>query len=243
MKKIIIGMLLVLQGSIGISYATGCDYPNIDGVKWYHISDEKRAIYLEVYNIAAEKIKAEVESQKLQKGQWGIILDIDETTLDNSLNEYENYKTYEFNEDEYNKAKGVSLPGAKMLVNLVHNLGGYVSFVTNRNGEAKGRVEATVKNLKQEGIYFDQVIFANGEEKVAHNKNPRFKAIETGKYLDDIILTNKLPAHEVIAYFGDNIQDFPNMTQDNMRKVDDDGYSMFGKKYFMFPNPTYGSWQ
>ncbi|APC97738.1 HAD family acid phosphatase [Francisella frigiditurris] len=243
MKKIIIGMLLTLQGSIGISYATGCDYPNVDGVKWYHISDEKRAIYLEVYNIAAEKIKAELESQKLQKGQWGIILDIDETTLDNSWDEYENYKTYKFNEDEFKKGKAKALPGVKMLTDLVHNLGGYVSFVTNRNAKNTGMVEATVENLKQEGIYFDQILFAAGVSKEAQNKNPRFEAVISGEYSDDIIVTNKLPAHEVIAYFGDNIQDFPNMTQDNMRKVDDDGYSMFGKKYFIVPNPTYGSWQ
>ncbi|CAJ79328.1 hypothetical protein FTL_0889 [Francisella tularensis subsp. holarctica LVS] len=47
----------------------------------------------------------------------------------------------------------------------------------------------------------------------------------------------------MIAYFGDNIQDFPQMTQKNMRNVDNHKYTIFGEKYYIFTNPMYGSWQ
>lgn len=67
--------------------------------------------------------------------------------------------------------------------------------------------------------------------------------MQTGEYNKNIILTNKLPAHKVIAYFGDNIQDFPNLKQKNMQKADAKAFKKFGSKYFIMPNPMYGSWQ
>lgn len=58
-----------------------------------------------------------------------------------------------------------------------------------------------------------------------------------------MIYTNKLPAHDIIAYFGDNIQDFPAMSQEKMKTADDSQFDVFGSKYFILPNPMYGSWQ
>ncbi|WP_395167225.1 HAD family acid phosphatase [Francisella salimarina] len=247
MKKAILFVFVALQFYCASGYATTCDSPNIDGVKWYHDSDERRALYLEIYNLAGHRIEYQVEKQHLKKGTWGIILDVDETVLDNSWQEYDNYKDYSYSEQKFRegiveqRAKG--LPGAAMLTNKVHELGGYVSFVTNRYGSDDKIIKATEENLTKEGIYYDQILFSNDSVKKPHDKNARFEAVITGKYSDNIIFTKKLPAHSVIAYFGDNIQDFPKMTQENMRKVDNDKYSVFGKKYYIFPNPMYGSWQ
>ncbi|MDE5010958.1 5'-nucleotidase, lipoprotein e(P4) family, partial [Francisella tularensis subsp. holarctica] len=55
--------------------------------------------------------------------------------------------------------------------------------------------------------------------------------------------TKNLPAHAVIAYFCDNIQDFPQMKQNNMSIVDNHNYTIFGEKYYIFTNPMYGRWQ
>lgn len=244
-KSIFLGSVIALS-LISCDNQTNsiCDNKaNIDGVKWYYESDEKIALYLEVYNLSAERIKQQVKDQKLQKDQWGIILDIDETVLDNSWTEYENYKNYKFDEKVFKEAKATALPGAKMLTHLVHDLGGYVSFITNRNGSDKEIFDATVKNMQNEGVYYDQIILSNADDEVPYNKNPRFIAVESGVYSDKVLATNKLPAHEIVAYFGDNIQDFPNMTQKNMKAENDSAYANFGIKYFILPNPMYGSWQ
>jgi predicted secreted acid phosphatase len=47
-----------------------------------------------------------------------------------------------------------------------------------------------------------------------------------------------LPALTVVEWLGDNIQDFPHLTQD----VRNDP-AAFGRTFFVIPNPVYGSWQ
>ncbi|GAB4224427.1 MAG: 5'-nucleotidase, lipoprotein e(P4) family [Francisella sp.] len=245
-RKIIL-MFIVMVFFFNTAYTTSCDALNIDGVQWYHDSDEKKAIYLEIYNLAMHKIKHQVKKKHLKKEKWGVILDIDETILDNSWLEYENYKNYSFDENKFRQGiidqKAKALPGAAQLTNFVHKLGGYVSLVTNRYGGDPKLIKATEENLTKEGIYYDQILFLNDKVKNPKDKNQRFEAVVSGKYSEDIITTKKLPAHQVIAYFGDNIQDFPKMTQENMRNVANDKFDIFGKKYYIFPNPMYGSWK
>jgi predicted secreted acid phosphatase len=68
--------------------------------------------------------------------------------------------------------------------------------------------------------------------------------VKNGDY-QNIIATAKLKPINVIGYFGDNIQDFPAMFQNKLQDVDQEDkiFSEFGKTYFAFPNPTYGSWE
>ncbi|WP_409254762.1 HAD family acid phosphatase [Francisella adeliensis] len=247
MKKIISAVAIVQLGLVSAGFAISCDVPNIDGVKWYNESVEKRAIALEVYNLAKIKIAEQIKKEKLQSGTWGIVLDIDETTLDNSWLEHDDYKNYQYNPDKFDKAlkeeKSIAIPGAKMLTNFVHKKGGFVSLVTNRTGNDKELIKATEENLSEQGIYYDQILFTNKNQENHNDKNPRFKAVSTGKYSEGMIYTDKLPAHDIVAYFGDNIQDFPAMTQEKMKTADDSQFDVFGSKYFILPNPMYGSWQ
>jgi predicted secreted acid phosphatase len=46
------------------------------------------------------------------------------------------------------------------------------------------------------------------------------------------------PPLKVLIWVGDNIQDFPNLTQASPGNPGD-----FGVRYFVLPNPMYGSWQ
>ena len=47
---------------------------------------------------------------------------------------------------------------------------------------------------------------------------------------------------EVVAFVGDNILDFPGMTQASV-KANEAALDGFGVKFFILPNPMYGSWQ
>ncbi len=67
------------------------------------------------------------------------------------------------------------------------------------------------------------------------DKNPRFAAVAAGT-----AITGGTP-REVVAFVGDNILDFPGLTQ--AAKADAVALEGFGVKYFMLPNPMYGSWQ
>ena len=220
---------------------------NYNATKWYRDSAERNAQYNQVFTIGLEKVAAQVKTQKLKKKSWGVIMDIDETILDNSQYEkqgvlnctsYSEKTDYAFME----QAQSIATPGAHNFTCSIQKMGGKVVLITNRNGKYDEKIQdATVRNLQNAGLCFDNVIFANGAKD--SNKTPRFEAVAKGEY-GNIIATEKLKPIKVVAYFGDNIQDFPNITQKDAIKQDPNGkfFQPFGQIYFSLPNPTYGSW-
>jgi 5'-nucleotidase (lipoprotein e(P4) family) len=231
--------------------------PNIlQAMKWYRDSAEKKASYRQVYNVATDYVKEWVRQHHPQPKTWGVVLDIDETTLDNSWYCYQCNSLLanpvNFSHFVTISKKSVALPGVVAFTQRIHELGGYVTMLSNRDGsyvDPSGitALQATIDNLKQQQVTFDQVILANNKNaKHPKDKNPRFNAVIHGCYdPDEMVWSNKLPAHPVIAYFGDNIQDFPRLKQAIMYALPNDAqqYNKFGQGYFILPNPLYGSWQ
>lgn len=224
--------------------------------KWYRDSAEKKASYRQAYNIGSAYVKQWVEQHHPKAKTWGVILDIDETTLDNSWYFYQcaslAEKPAEFSHFVTIPQKSVALPGVVAFTRWVHQLGGYVTLISNRDGSYIDKsgitaLQATLNNLKQQHVTFDQVILANNKQSEhPADKNPRFNAVIHGCYDEhEMVWSNKLPPHQVIAYFGDNIQDFPEFKQVAEYALPDNApqYDKFGQGYFILPNPLYGSWQ
>ena len=223
-------------------------------VKWYRDSAEQKALYYQVFNTGSKYINNWKARNKPKAHSWGIVLDIDETTLDNSWY-FKQCTDLADEEDDFSHyvaipEKSVALPGVVKLTCAVQKSGGYVSLVSNRDGsftDKTGKVlDATIANLKQQGVCFDQVVLANRKDsKTPSDKNPRFQAINSGKYdATQLVWSNELPAHKVIAYFGDNIQDFPKFKQAAMYALPSEAseFDIFANGYFILPNPMYGSW-
>lgn len=221
MKKIILALLVVSSSSFAdnICAPVGTRTDLGQAVKWYRTAVEKNALYHQAFGQGTIYVENMVKAKKLKAKTWGVVLDIDETTLDNSwyFKECQDLASEESDFSHYvaNPQKSTALPGVKNFVETVHKIGGYVSLVSNRDGsfvDNSGSVlKTTIANLKAEGIYFDQVVLANRRDSATpSDKNPRFNAINIGKYdATQMVWSNELPAHQVIAYFGDNIQDFP----------------------------------
>lgn len=237
--------------------APAANAPDItNSVKWYRDSAEQKALYRQTYAIASAYVKNWAQQNQAQGKPWGVILDIDETTLSNSWYAHDCQRWTstdpDFSRFVVNAKRSAALPGAAKFTHLVHELGGQVTLISNRDGtyvDANGSVvNNTIANLKSSNIYFDQILFANQRDsKDWSDKNPRFQAVATGNYdLKKMVLaSDKLPPYQVVAFVGDNIQDFPHLTQANMVKQNADGskFDEFGAGYFILPNPMGGSWQ
>lgn len=213
--------------------------PGYNADKWYRDSAERNAIYREVFSMAENIIKLKVAQAQLKSQRWGVIMDIDETTLDNSA--WDCQHDIKGNQQNWNdfaaEMKSVPTPGVKQFIIDIHQMGGYVNLVSNRPGFLE---KATEKNLKSKGIYFDQVLLdATNTGTSFVDKNPRFAAIIEGKK------PSKLPSQNIVAWFGDNIQDFPNLKQAAMINQDPNSssFNAFGTMLFALPNPMYGSWE
>ncbi|MDQ6718304.1 MAG: hypothetical protein M3Z17_08165 [Gemmatimonadota bacterium] len=199
-------------------------------IHWFRNSAEMRGIYLEVYHLAAEQLDRLASENA--PGTWAVILDADETAIDNSTFEKE-LGTGTYTEAAWkgwvSRKAAPALPGVVEFTQLVHRLGGTVVIVTNRDN---AYCDATRENIKSDKIDADLVLCRT----TTGDKNPRFETVANGT------ASASLGPRKVLMWFGDNIQDFPKLTQ-SLRDGDDAGYSNFGKTWFLLPNPMYGSWE
>ena len=200
-------------------------------LRWFRTSAEYRALARQAYRVAEERLPE--LSRNLPSGSWGVILDADETVLDNS--EYQRRRFVldsGFTEASWsawvNERAAPAVPGALELTRHVHALGGRVVIVTNR---ADAVCDATRANLRSDGIETDLVLCQPPGE---GDKNPRFQRVQNGTAAPGV---GRLT---IVAWFGDNILDFPGMSQAS--RNDPTALAEFGRRYFILPNPMYGSW-
>lgn len=200
-------------------------------IHWFRSSAEYRGIALEVYRAAGERL-AEL-SRAMPGGTWGVIMDIDETLLDNSLSEREDAdRGTPFSDSAWVRwilrRAATAIPGSVEFTRQVHAAGGRVVLVTNRSDSL---CAPTRDNLRAVGVEPDILLCQVGAES---DKNPRFTKVQSGHAVPGIgPLT-------IVEWIGDNIQDFPRLSQD-VRNTPE-GYREFGMHYFLLPNPMYGSW-
>lgn len=217
---------------------------------WYRNSAEMKALYRQVFSNAEDIISDNINNDKLPPTKWGIAMALDGTILDNSGYILQKLNTCnpESIETRYHYETTHVLPatpGAAELSCGIQELGGKVFIISNRNGDGESGINmmaATIQNLNQNEICYDSVIFANGASD--SNKNPRFNAITSGDY-ENVISSKRQFAIPLIAYFGSNIQDFPNLKQNLLYNSNGNSqaFDSFGEEYFMLPNPIMGSWQ
>jgi 5'-nucleotidase (lipoprotein e(P4) family) len=195
-------------------------------IRWYQRSAERRGISLQAYAAATAAVEARASAGGLP-ASWGVVMDIDETTLDNSAYQKRRsdlgtgYSPASWTAWVNEKA-ATPIAGALAFTKRVKQLGGKVVWVTNRMDATE--CAPTRDNLTATGFVWDGMHCKTGSS----DKNARFATVAMGM--------------EVVAFVGDNIQDFPALTQD-VRKQPDSAYAKFGDEYFLIPNPMYGSFE
>lgn len=202
-------------------------------IHWVRTAAEHRAVFEQTYASAEAAVRQGARDRG--PGSWGVILDADETVLDNS--EYQvrraraglGYTRESWNEWVREESAPL-LPGAGAFADAVKELGGLVFIVTNRDEEV---CDPTRNNLEALGFRATAVLCrAPGEA----GKAGRFRAIEAGRAAPGVGPVT------ILAWVGDNIRDFPGMSQE-VRTADPSSLDSFGTLYFILPNPMYGSWE
>lgn len=204
-----------------------------DDVHWVRNSAEHEAVFHQTFRLAGEELKRRAAA--VRPGTWATVMDADEAAIDNS--EFERdlaLSPDDYDEESWNewvrRRRATALPGAAEYARLARSLGGRVIIVSNRAEEVCG---ATRENLAAVGIVADLVLCKPEGES---DKNPRFERIAAGTASPD------LPPLEILIWVGDNIRDFPRLSQE-LRFAPDSAYADFGRRFFILPNPMYGSWE
>lgn len=244
MRKLV--SLWVMLAFFSVSFSDGADArqaatagdhldeQNTMSVLWFQTSGELKALYYQGYNIGKlrldEILRKKAGNHALKPA---IVLDIDETIVDNSP-----YYAWKICHDRdtsmtWNKwidrAEAKPLPGAVNFLNYAASRGVEIFYISNRNEEQKG---ATVRNLKKIGAPM-----ADSEHVLLQRSGEQGKEARRSQVAR---------SHDIILLFGDNLGDFSGFDQlsqtargNTVEKLREE----FGKKLIVFPNPMYGDWE
>lgn len=204
------------------------------GIHWFATAAEMRAAYEQTYRFATAAL--ERAAQGRAAGSWAVILDADETVIDNSPYEVQQARIgvpYDSASWDAWVKRGAApaLPGAVAFTSRVHALGGRVVIVTNRD---QMYCDVSRDNILRVGVHADEVLCRT--DRANGSKDPRFDAVQRGT------APSVLPPLDVLMWVGDNIQDFPHLAQ-SIRTAPDTALAGFGERYIVLPNPMYGSWE
>jgi 5'-nucleotidase (lipoprotein e(P4) family) len=205
-----------------------------DSIRWVRDSAEYRAAVVQVYHHATARVEA--ESSARPAGSWAVILDADETVISNVTYQLERARlSLPFTQESWTawvrRREATPLPGASLFLNRVHALGGRIAIVTNR---LESECADTAVVFAAHALRYDAMLCR--PDGGAADKNPRFEAVASGR-------TAAGPGRlEVVAFVGDNVLDFPGLNQ-SLKTAREEALAEFGVRFFVLPNPMYGSWQ
>ncbi len=201
-------------------------------VLYQQTAAEYRALCYQAFNVAKYQLDQNLRIMGLQK-QQAIVLDIDETVLDNSPYEakciLENVSYPDYWDEWMNASNAKPVPGALEFLKYAQSKGIEVYYITNRKEKYR---EQTLKNLKSLDFPF------------AQNDHLFMKTDESSKKArrDFVSETRK-----IILLIGDNLNDFANVFEKKniteRFELVDEMKTEFGKQFIVLPNAMYGAWE
>lgn len=216
--------------------------PHSLDIKYVRDAEEYATLTRMVYRMAGTSVARQAAA--LPRGAaWAVVLDLDETALDNSAYQLER-AAYGLPFDGpswsawVDRAEAGLVPGVADFIAGVRRLGGRVAWVSDRS--AAGRA-ATRAVLIRDGIWSDGDLLCLKAGPADSTKAGRRTEIATGR---GDCAWSVGPAR-VLAFIGDQVKDgpgrgdFPGPGEPDSAAGDD---AAFGSRSFIIPNPTYGSW-
>ncbi|MEI6856073.1 5'-nucleotidase, lipoprotein e(P4) family [Psychrilyobacter sp.] len=205
---------------------------SILGTVWVRDSGEYRALTHQAYNSGKFYLKEIVKDPQNKDKKLAIVLDLDETVLDNSaFAAWQAVNNKLFSPKDWarwvNAKQATEVPGSVDFVKTARDLGFEVFYVSNRNADL---TVPTIKNLKNIGAPFADEEHVLGKTTTS-NKASRLKSIEDKGYT-------------IVLLGGDNLDDFDSAVHRKLnidrRNHVEDMKDSYGTKFIVLPNPEYG---
>ena len=243
-----------------VSCATGNN--SLNATLWMQTAAEYRAATTAIYQSATDRLQKALNDrswtadlkQMQHAGSYeklppAIVLDIDETVLDNSPFQARMILDGTgFDPDQWDlwisKAEAQAIPGAVAFLKAAKQMGIQIIYITNRTCKARPdnlyscpQEQDTIQNLKKCGFPAIQ----NTDTLLLQNEQPGWTSEKQSRR--DLVAGQ----YRIIMMFGDDLGDFlpdvksnitPNIRDREVKKYQ----ALWGRKWFVLPNPDYGSW-
>lgn len=226
---------------------------NLNAVLWVQTAAEYGAVTQTIYRAAADRLDRALAQQHwdaLVPGERGnaatglppaVVMDVDETVLDNSPYQARLVRDHlEYDEVTWSQwvaeKKAKPLPGVVDFAKAAAAKGITIVYLSNRAEHLK---DATLANLRSAGLPVkdDSVFLGLGTFVKDCEQNGSEKSCR-----------RRLAGQQyrVLMQFGDQLGDFveviANTRQGRAGQAEEYG-DWFGERWWMLPNPTYGSWE
>ncbi|MBN2731584.1 MAG: 5'-nucleotidase, lipoprotein e(P4) family [Balneolaceae bacterium] len=222
--------------------------PTTSATLWMQNAAEYKALTTMVYQSAAndlgpilnknETASLEQEGSNYQELPPAVILDVDETVLDNSpfqarlIKQNETYTPEKWNE-WVREEQAEAIAGALAFTKAAADKGITVFYLTNREAQVE---EATFDNLKELGFPLREDV----DVLLTKNERPDWTSAKVNRRMH--VAEN----YNILMLFGDNLNDFlpaEDITHEERQALIDKHRERFGTQWFVLPNPVYGSWE
>lgn len=226
---------------------------SLNATAWFQTSVERDLVYRAIYRAAAAQLPAALADKRwdaLQKEDRGndprklppaIIVDVDETVLDNSPSSVRQIREQRGFDDAnwnlwVNERKAKALPGAAEFLNAAAKRGVTIFYISNRTAD---QAQATIDNLRSAGFpikdasqFLGLGTVVEGCEQEGSEKSCRRQLVGRG--------------YRVLMQFGDQVGDFVQIlanTPEGRRAAIAPYADWIGQRWWALPNPLYGSWE
>jgi len=217
-------------------------------VAWVRSSVEYAALSQQAYRAASHSLEAALadphwtaafeQKPGFEELPPAVILDLDETVLDNSEHQASlAAQRIAFDNDKWNawvrQSKATAVPGAIEFLKFAQMRGVALVYVTNRICKANDENDPTVKNLRRLGAPWAPARLLCREGSGSDKGARRTAVAET---------------YRVLLLIGDDFQDFVSVPSEQnsiagRREILGPNQQFFGDRWFLLPNPMYGSWE
>jgi len=211
---------------------TGCENIKTLPVLFHQNAAEYRALCYQAFNSARIMLDQDLRRAGLSK-QQAIVVDVDETVLDNSpyeascIQQGVHYPAL-WNEWVEKKSAG-PVPGALDFLLYAKEKGIEIFYVTNRKEELR---QPTLENLKSLGFPNASTGFLLMRTEISSKKARRSVVSEN---------------HRIIMFIGDNLNDFSEVFEkksvSERFELTDQMKSDFGSRFIVLPDMMYGEWE
>ncbi len=203
-----------------------------DAVVYQHSAAENHYMFRQCFRLAEIRLTANLTERKQRP--VAVVVDVDETVLDNSRYQLERIAEGEtFTPDSWNawveRREAPALPGALDFLTFAKEQGCTIFYVTNR---AANEELATIDNLNALGFPDADTAHVFTRQSTSDKTKRRYQVRRT---------------HDVLLYVGDQLTDFKQLYKD---RTDNYGKNTVEanleelEQYFVLtPNTMYGTWK
>lgn len=226
-------------------------YENLNAVLWMQTSVEYRANSTEIYRAGEAALLRSLADHHWtaaleQTGDFAnlppaVVLDLDETVLDNSAFEARlTASGAPWSRDAWitwvNAESATVIPGAMHFLEFARDHHVAPIYITNRACDAMNPADPTVQLLHKLNLPLATGADWLQCEQPGAGSDKTSRRIATAKH------------YRILLLFGDQLGDFLTIPKDSANlagreKLFEDHQVMWGDRWFQLANPTYGSWE